>query len=36
VTMVGLLFVEGFNLDVAGISQDNIKITGDIRRIFYQ
>lgn len=36
VTMVGQLYVEGFSLEVVDISQESIRIKGDIRRIFYQ
>ena len=35
-TAVGPLHVEGFNLEVEGITQECVRIKGDIRRIFYQ
>ena len=35
-TAVRPLHVEGFNLEVAGINQECVRIKGDIRRIFYQ
>ena len=35
-TKVGILCVEGFGLEVTGISDECIRIQGDIRRIFYQ
>ncbi len=35
-TAVGPLHVEGFNLEVAGITHEYVRIRGDIRRIFYQ
>lgn len=35
-TKVGTLCVEGFGLEITGISDECIRIQGDIRRIFYQ
>lgn len=35
-TKVGTLCVEGFGLEITGISEECIRIQGDIRRIFYQ
>ena len=35
-TKVGALCVEGFQLEITGISAECIRIQGDIRRIFYQ
>ena len=35
-TKVGTLCVEGFHLEITGISEECIRIQGDIRRIFYQ
>ena len=36
ITMVGLLLVEGYGLEITGISRESIRIQGDMRRIFYQ
>ncbi len=35
-TKVGTLCIEGFGLEITGISDECIRIQGDIRRIFYQ
>ncbi len=35
-TKVGTLCIEGFSLEVTGISDEFIRIQGDIRRIYYQ